>query len=108
MHYHFCGMLGHNLKHCATYFALTKNGGQVECECGEWLKASGRRPRSPTRRGTGMAQPPTEVHEMEESHREVVERVPVAECTKLEIPAMQERREKGSLKFQERFRMVTE
>nr|POE52543.1 hypothetical protein CFP56_51680 [Quercus suber] len=42
-----------------------------------------------------MARPPTEVHEMEESHREVVERVPAAECTKPEIPAVQERREKG-------------
>ena len=43
MHCHFCGMLGHDLKHCASYFACTKTG-EVVCQYCEWLKASGGRP----------------------------------------------------------------
>lgn len=31
---HFCGLLGHDLRHCATHFALTKNGGEVVCQYG--------------------------------------------------------------------------
>ena len=26
---HYCGMLGHDVKHCASHFALTQNGGEV-------------------------------------------------------------------------------
>ncbi|XP_075654842.1 uncharacterized protein At4g02000-like [Castanea sativa] len=48
---HHCGLLGHDLKHCAQYFALTKNKGEVACQYGEWMKASGIRVRSPSRRG---------------------------------------------------------
>ena len=50
--YH-CGLLGHDLKHCAKYFAVTKGkgNGEVEHQYGEWLKASGSRVRSPNRRG---------------------------------------------------------
>ena len=43
MHCHVCNMLGHDLKHCASYFACTKTG-EVACQYGEWLKASGGRP----------------------------------------------------------------
>ena len=38
---HHCGLLGHDLKHYASYFALTKNGKDAPLQCGEWLKASG-------------------------------------------------------------------
>ena len=41
---HFCGLLGHDLKHCAGYFALVKKENEVQCPYGEWLKASGGRP----------------------------------------------------------------
>ena len=41
MHCHYCGMLGHDLKHCASYFVATKQGEQVVCKYGEWLRASG-------------------------------------------------------------------
>jgi len=41
---HFCGLLGHDLKHCASYFALVKKENEVQCPYGEWLKASGGRP----------------------------------------------------------------
>ena len=49
MHCHFYGMLGHDLKHCAFYFACTKTG-EVVCQYGEWLKMSGGHPRSPPKR----------------------------------------------------------
>ena len=38
---HSCGLLGHDLKHCARYFALTKNGVNDACQNGDWLKANG-------------------------------------------------------------------
>ena len=38
---HFCGMLGHDLKHCAVHYAAKKNGGSVEYPYGEFLKAAG-------------------------------------------------------------------
>ena len=47
---HHCGLLGHDLKHCAQYFALTKDGREVACQYGEWMKAAGNRFRSPNRR----------------------------------------------------------
>lgn len=47
---HHCGLLGHDLKHCAQYFALTKDGRDVACQYGEWMKASGSWFRSPNRR----------------------------------------------------------
>ena len=47
---HFCGLLGHDLRHCALYFATTKNDGEVICQYGDWLKAMGSRTKSPSRR----------------------------------------------------------
>ncbi|XP_030923276.1 uncharacterized protein LOC115950175 [Quercus lobata] len=47
---HFCGLLGHDLRHCALYFAATKNDEEVFCQYGDWLKAMGNRTRSPSRR----------------------------------------------------------
>ena len=38
---HHCGLLGHDIKHCAKYFALTKNGKEAPLQYGKWLKASG-------------------------------------------------------------------
>ena len=51
MHCHYCGMLGHDLKHCASYFAATKQGEKVVCQYGEWLRASGGRARPSSRQG---------------------------------------------------------
>lgn len=45
---HFCGLLGHNLRPCASHFAIEKNGGDVDYQYGDWLKASGNHQRSPT------------------------------------------------------------
>ena len=47
---HFCSLLGHDLKHCAPYFAATKNDGEVICQYGDWLKAMEGRNKSPPRR----------------------------------------------------------
>ena len=38
---HSCELLGHDLKHCAWYFALTKNGVNDACQYSDWLKANG-------------------------------------------------------------------
>ena len=43
---HYCGMLGHDVKNCAKLFAVTKNGGMVDYQYGEFLKAMGGRVRS--------------------------------------------------------------
>ena len=51
---HFCGLLGHDLRHCAQYFHHTKDGKVVDCCYGESLKAVGGRARSPLRRETGV------------------------------------------------------
>ena len=48
---HYCGLLGHDLKNCAQYFALTKGNRDVACQYGEWMKALGSRVRSPSCRG---------------------------------------------------------
>ena len=52
---HFCGMMGHDVKHCASHFALTQNGGEVEFQYGESLHAMGGRPRSFSPRKTGAS-----------------------------------------------------
>ena len=38
---HHYGLLGHDLKHCAQYFASTKSNGDVACQYEGWMKASG-------------------------------------------------------------------
>ena len=35
MYFHYCGLIGHDIKHCARHFALTKNGGKVTCLYGD-------------------------------------------------------------------------
>ena len=38
---YFCGFVGHDLKHCASFFAVEKNGATMELQYGDWLKAMG-------------------------------------------------------------------
>lgn len=52
---HFCGLLGHDLRHCASHYAMEKNGGQVEYQYGDWLKALDGRPKSSSTRETNPA-----------------------------------------------------
>ena len=42
---HYCGLLGHDINHCANYFGLMKSGKEVQLQYREWLKASGGRQR---------------------------------------------------------------
>jgi len=49
---HWCGLLGHDLKHCVQYFGLTKNGDKVTCQYGDWLKSTGGRPHSSSKEST--------------------------------------------------------
>ena len=46
---HFCGLLGHELRHFACHYAASKNSGEVVCQYGDWMKAIGPRTWSPTR-----------------------------------------------------------
>ena len=48
---HYCGLLGHDLRHCAQHFGATKNGEEADCQYGDWMKATGSRARSPNSRG---------------------------------------------------------
>ena len=48
---HYCGLLGHDLRHCAQYFGATKNGEEAKCQYGDWMKATGSRARSLNSRG---------------------------------------------------------
>lgn len=48
---HLCGLLGHDLRHCASHYVVEKNGGDVEYQHGDWLKALGGCQRSPPQKG---------------------------------------------------------
>lgn len=47
---HYCGVLGNDLRHCASYFAASKQGAEVELQYGDRLKATGGRSQSPLKR----------------------------------------------------------
>ena len=36
---YFFGLVGHDVRHCANHFAVEKNGGEVDYQYCEWLKA---------------------------------------------------------------------
>lgn len=44
--------IAHDLKPCAAHYAVEKQGGQVEYQCGDFLKAIGSRPRAATNKNT--------------------------------------------------------
>lgn len=46
--YHYCGILGHDLKHCATHYTVQKNGGNLEYQYGDFLRPTGGRARAST------------------------------------------------------------
>ncbi|XP_030936468.1 uncharacterized protein LOC115961671 [Quercus lobata] len=49
---YYCGILGHDLRHCASHFAAEKQGGEVDYQYGDWLKVTGGRQRSPPQQST--------------------------------------------------------
>lgn len=38
---HYCCLLGHDILHYAGHYAALKNGKEVACQYGDWLKAMG-------------------------------------------------------------------
>lgn len=50
---HYCGLLDHEVKHCASHFAVVKNGGEVYYQYGEFLRAMGGWPRFSPNKSTG-------------------------------------------------------
>ena len=44
---HYCGILGHDLKHCVAHYAVEKNGGNIDYQYGDFLRATGGRARVP-------------------------------------------------------------
>lgn len=44
---HYCGILGHDLKHYAVHYAVEKKGGSIEYQYSDFLRAIGGRPRAP-------------------------------------------------------------
>ena len=49
---HYCGLLGHDVKHCASYFSVSWNGVEVDYQYEESLRALGGWPRSFSLRNT--------------------------------------------------------
>ncbi|XP_075637005.1 uncharacterized protein LOC142609318 [Castanea sativa] len=47
---HYCSLLGHDIRHCANHYAVSKNGKEVVCQYGDWLKALGTRNGSSSKR----------------------------------------------------------
>ncbi|KAK7840922.1 hypothetical protein CFP56_016124 [Quercus suber] len=64
---HYCGLLGHDVKHCALHFALSRNGGEVDYQYGESLRASGGRTRSFSPRNTSGSAGAAKEQKSEES-----------------------------------------
>lgn len=61
--WHYCGLLGHDLRYCAKYFSKRKTRTDVECGYGNWLRAMGGRAQSPQGRGFGKDNNHDIVHE---------------------------------------------
>ena len=49
---YYCAILGHDLRHCASHYAVEKQGVGVDYQYGDWLKATRGRQRSPPGRST--------------------------------------------------------
>ena len=48
--YHFCGVLGHDLRHCPAHYEESKKSTTMEYQYRDWLRVSNGRNRSPLRR----------------------------------------------------------
>ena len=49
----YCGILGHDLKHCAAHFVAEKNGRVVDYQYGDFLRTTRGRPRASMGQNTG-------------------------------------------------------
>ena len=57
---HYCDLLGHDIRHCASHYAMLKNGKEVVCQYGDWLKALGARNGSLSKRKPNQSAPTDE------------------------------------------------
>ena len=97
---HYCGVLGHDLRHCASYFAASNKGAEVELQYGDWLKATGGRSWSPVKRSAEQDHTPSleEAKDREDVHsgRSVGKsRETAVEIITNECPGEAERHNKG-------------
>jgi len=51
---HYCGILGHDLRHCAAHYAVEKKGDRIEYQYGDFLRAVGGRPRVSSSKVSGQ------------------------------------------------------
>lgn len=72
-------VLGHDIKHCAKYYARSKNGNKVVCQYGEWLNSAGVCPRLPSRMGSNMNMHPSNVARNESQAKNANTKMPAAE-----------------------------
>lgn len=63
----YCGMLGHDVKHCASHFAIIQNGGEINYQYGDSLYAMRGHPRSFSPRNTGASAGAVREQRFEES-----------------------------------------
>ena len=97
---HYCGVLGHDMRHCASYFAASKQGEVVELQYGDWLKATGGRSRSPVKRRTEQDHSPSpeegkDREEVSGGRSAGKSKVTAAEIITTECPRETERHNKG-------------
>lgn len=52
---HYCGLLGHDLRHCAAHYEAKKLGEDINYQYGDWLRATSNRQRSSPRRRDPMS-----------------------------------------------------
>ena len=57
---HYCGLLGHDTRHCASHYAASKNGKEVVCQYGDWMKAMGVRYGSPSKKKSKEFEQPSD------------------------------------------------
>ena len=51
---HYCGILGHDLRHCVAHYAMEKKGDRIEYQYGDFLKAVGGYPRALSSKVSGQ------------------------------------------------------
>lgn len=88
-------MLGHDVCHCAGYFAASKKWGGVVYKYGYWLKSTGAHSCSPPKRGQARSSPIDEVAEAEHV-RNSRQQPPTADGGVIVIPKDHESSNNGS------------
>ena len=83
---HYCGILGHDLKHCAAHYVVEKNGGNIVYQYGDFLRAAGAQARGPAHQYSN----PKSFMEEGASSGQVQDPVPVAESMQTTVTEIEE------------------